>query len=155
MRPHAGISNSTSSHVVISELEVYGPRPLGKRALKSSLAETEPVTVVTSDEVAPDYESGWAAVDGDLETAWTGQKVGGGYILLGYDPALELGALEVDLAEGSLTDIAYLYSQAGQAWEPLPEDMEQNPVSLNFLWLVFPGDGTDAVPSVLEIKPNP
>jgi hypothetical protein len=150
-----GISNSANSQVVIPELEVYGTRPLGRRALKALLTESELVTVVTSDDVAPDYESGWAAVDGDLATAWTGQKAGGGYILLGFDPALELGTLEVDLAEDSLTDIEYLYSQDGEDWQPLPEDMEKNPVSLNFLWLVFPDDGTDAVPSVLEIQPNP
>jgi hypothetical protein len=40
-------------------------------------------------------------------------------------------------------------------WQPLPEDMEANPISLNFLWLVFPDDGTEAVPEVIEIRPNP
>ena len=151
-----GLSNSVNNGICISELEVYGTRPLGKRALKASASEDgEPVTVVTSDDVAPVYESGWAALDGDLATAWTGQKAGGGYILVGYDPALELSALEVDLAEGSLADIEYLYSVDGQEWLPLPEDLETNPVSLNFLWLVFPDDGTGAVPQVLEIWPNP
>jgi hypothetical protein len=76
-------------------------------------------------------------------------------LVVGYDPALELSALEVDLAEGSLADIEYLYSVDGQEWLPLPEDMEENPVSLNFLWLVFPDDGTEAVPQVIEIWPNP
>jgi hypothetical protein len=114
-----------------------------------------PVAVVTSDDVAPDYESGWAAVDGDPETAWTGQKPGGGYMAVEYRPALELKALEVDLAEDSLAGLETLYSVDGTAWQPLPEDMDAHPVSLNFLWLVFPDDGTDAVPGVLEITPNP
>ena len=34
-------------------------------------------------------------------------------------------------------------------------DLAGNPISLNYLWLVFPDDGTTAVPQVLEILPNP
>ena len=37
----------------------------------------------------------------------------------------------------------------------LPEDMDTHPVELKYLWLVFPDDGTDAVPHVMEIRPNP
>ena len=149
-----GLSNSANSTVVVSELEVYGTRPPARRALSVS-AESEPVSVVTSDDVAPKFESGWAAVDGDPETAWIGQKTGGGNIVVEYGPTLELSALEVDLAEGSLADIQYLYSLDAQNWQPLPEDMESNPITLNFLWLLFPGDGTEAVPQVIEIRPNP
>ena len=150
-----GLSNSAVSQVVISELEVYGTRPLGRRSLKTSRTEAEVVTVMTSDDVAPVYESGWAALDGDADTAWVGQQAGGGYILVGFEPSLTLKALEVDLAEGSLAGIEYLYSADGQDWQPLPDDLKKNPVSLNFLWLVFPDDGTGAVPNVLEIRPNP
>ena len=71
------------------------------------------------------------------------------------EPVLRLKALEVDMAEGSLTGIEYRYSQDGEEWLPLPEDIEANPVYLNFLWLVFPDDGTAAVPAVYEIRPNP
>jgi hypothetical protein len=154
-----GVSNSANRYVCIAEWEVYGERTVGRRSPVSSKAgsvavESKPVTVVTSDDVAPDYESGWAAVDGDPETAWVGQKAGGGYILVGYEPTLQLKTLEVDMAEGSLTHIQYLYSMDAQEWQPLPEDMEENPVSLNFLWLVFPDDGTEAVPEVFEIRPN-
>ena len=150
-----GLTNTANSTVCISELEVYGTRPTGRRALAGQVTKPEPVTVVTSDDVAPTYESGWAAVDGDPATGWTGQKAGGGYILVSYAPALQLKTLEVELTEDSLTHIEYLYSRDGQSWQPLPEDMEQNPVSLNFLWLVFPDDGTEVLPRVLEIVPNP
>ena len=155
-----GLYNSANRYVCIAELEVYGERTAGRRSLAPALAavaaaEGEPVTVVTSDDVAPDYESGWAAVDGDPDTAWTGQKAGGGYIVVGYEPALRLQTLDVELEEGSLAGFEVLYSQDAVEWAPLPEDMEANPVSLNFLWLVFPDDGTEAVPSVLEIRPNP
>ena len=72
-----------------------------------------------------------------------------------YQPALKLSALEVILAEDSLTNIEYRYSTDARNWLPLPDDLGSNPISLNYLWLVFPDDGTAAVPQVLEIVPNP
>ena len=149
-----GLTNTANSTVCITELEVYGTRPAGRRALaKGAVVASAPVSVLTSEGVAD--ESGWNAVDGDAGTAWVGSQAGGGYILVEYAPTLTLNALEVDLAEGSLADVDYLYSQDGEDWQPLPEDLEANPVSLNFLWLAFPGDGTAAVPNVIEIRPNP
>ena len=109
--------------------------------------------MLTSDGAAD--QSGWNAVDGESATAWVGQKAGGGYLVIEYRPALELATLEVVLAEGSLVGMDALFSQDGVEWLPLPEDMETNPVSLNFLWLLFPDDGTEAAPNVLEIWPNP
>jgi hypothetical protein len=153
-----GLSNSANSLVCIAEWEVYGPSAPGRRNL--ALAQggatgpvSLPATVVTSD--GPGDGSGWAAVDGDLETAWTGQKPGGGYILVGYDPTLQLTNLEVNMARGSLTNIQYLYSLDSEQWLSLPADMGSHPVALNYLWLLFPDDGTAAVPNVLEISPNP
>ena len=160
-----GLSNSVSTCVIISELEVYGTRTAGRRSLAPAKApaaaapaagvqtESGPVAVLTSD--GPEDETGWAAVDGDPETAWAGQKAGGGYLVVEYAPALHLGVLEVDLAEDSLADIGYLYSLDGQDWQPLPDDMENHPVEARFLWLVFPDDGTGARPQVVEIRPNP
>ena len=152
------LSNSANSYVCISELEIYGTRPAARRSLApatggSLLSESVPVTVLTSDGV--EDETGWNALDGDGTSAWVGRKPGGGYVLAEYQPALELSALEVDLAEGSLTNVQYLYSADARNWQPLPDDMESNPVELNYLWLVFPDDGTGAVPRVLEIRPNP
>lgn len=161
-----GLSNSYNQCCVVSELEVYGTRPMSKRALlpshialsaresaEESVVESAPIIVLTSDGLAD--ETGWAAVDGGLQTAWVGQKVGGGYIVVGYEPALTLKALEVDLVAGSLTNIEYLYSRDAEAWQPLPEGLETNPISLNFLWLMFPDDGTTAAPKVFEIRANP
>jgi hypothetical protein len=162
-----GLSNSANKAVCLAEWEVYGGNTTAKRSFvvpenKSASSqdgfvamESEPVSVVTSDDVAPNYESGWAAVDGDSKTAWVGQKPGGGHLVVEYAPALKLKTLGVDLAEGSLTNIEYLYSLDAQDWQPLPMDIESNPVSLNLLWLLFPDDGTTAVPKVLEIRPNP
>jgi len=160
------LSNSVNAYVCISELEVYGTRPAAQRNLASAvpragatsvapmlLSEPVPVTVLTS--VGVEDETGWNAVDGDEATAWTGQKVGGGYLVVEYQPALELSALDVVMSENSLTGVQCLYSSDAQNWQPLPDDLESNPISLNYLWLIFPDDGTTAVPQVREIVPNP
>ena len=163
-----GLSNSANSTVCIAEWEVYGT-PLARRrsiapvqnfvesgprdVSDETAEESEPVLVLTSDGL--EDETGWAAVDGDPETAWTGRKPGGGYIVVEYAPALLLKTLEVEMAEGSLTKLQCLYSPDAKDWLPLPDDMDRNPVSLNFLWLLFPDDGTAAAPQVIEIRPNP
>ena len=151
-----GLSNTYNRAVCISEWEVYGTRPVGRRSVKATVAAPVagivPATVLTSD--GPEDESGWNAVDGDEETAWVGQQVGGGYVVVGYESALELNSLAVDLAEDSLDGLQILYSQDSKEWLPLP-DLAGNPISLNYLWLVFPDDGTEAVPAVFEILPNP
>ncbi len=151
-----GLSNSENQSVVIPELEVYGtppPPPEGQGKAWAMSLESIPVSVLTSD--GPEDPTGWLAVDGDPKTAWVGQKAGGGYLVIEYAPALTLGVLEVGLGESSLTNVDYLYSRDAEEWLALPEGMETNPVTLNFLWVVFPDDGTDAVPKVLEIRPNP
>ncbi len=161
-----GLSNSANAAVCLAELEVWGTRPAARRSVAAvssvseasaafgvGLVEPEPVLVLTSD--GAEDETVWNAVDGDDETAWIGQKVGGGYIVVEYQPVLELSALEVVMAEGSLTNVQYLYSADAQNWQPLPDDLDSNPISLNYLWLIFPDDGTAAVPQVLEIVPNP
>ena len=149
-----GLYSSANQCAALSELEIFGGAP-ARRSVPAQgiMTETsEPVSVLTS--AGPEDETGWAAVDGDPETAWTGQKAGGGYLVVEYAPALTLRALEVDLAEGSLSNVEYLYSQDAEGWLPLPADLETNPVSLNFLWLVFPSNGTEALPEVKEIRLN-
>ena len=151
-----GLYSSANQCAALSELEIYGSAPARRssgQVKQTVAAASEPVSVLTSE--GPEDETGWAAVDGDPETAWTGPQAGGGYLVVEYAPALTLRALEVDLAEGSPSKVEYLYSQDAEEWLPLPADLETNPVSLNFLWLVFPDDGTMAIPTVLEIRPNP
>ncbi|MGE4428986.1 MAG: MBG domain-containing protein, partial [Solirubrobacteraceae bacterium] len=158
-----GLSNSANSSVCIAEWEVYGTRAAEPAArfvaakagapvrenLRLAESGPEPVLVLTSDGAAD--ETGWNAVDGDDATAWVGQKAGGGYVVVEYRPTLTLAGLEVDVAEGALAVAQVLTSLDGQNWQPLPDDLEANPVPLNFLWIVFPDDGTGAVPEVLEI----
>jgi len=109
--------------------------------------------VLTSD--GPEDETGWLTLDGKSDTGWVGQQAGGGYIVIGYEPELELEALEIDMAEGSLIEFETLYSLDGEEWFPLGEALAEGPVELTYLWIVFPDDGTDAVPEILEIRTNP
>ena len=149
-----GLSGSANSYVCLAELEVYGTRPEPGPTGKSRgvARESLPVSVLTSD--GPEDESGWLAVDGDPQTVWVGRQTGGGYVVVEYAPTLELSSLMVDVDEASLADARIFTSLDAQEWAPLPEDLERNPVDLNFLWVVFPDDGTDAVPRVLEIWTN-
>ncbi len=154
-----GAWNSNGSSVVMPELEVYGERAGAKAvpaAVKLARApasapvavdgewESQPVSVLTSE--GPEDDSGWNALDADPETVWAGQKAGGGYLVVEYAPTLVLKSLAIDVDDASLADAQVFTSLDAQNWQPLPEDLEQNPVDLNFLWVVFPDDGTDAVP---------
>ncbi len=164
------LSNSANRLVCIPEWEVFGESPAARARSVAGAAPTTvpdaiepdgieltvsypwPVTVVTSDD-APDHTNGWAAVDGDEDTAWKGLRTGSGYIVVGYETPIELSLLEVDLGEESLTDFDVLYSLDAQNWFPLEE--EDGPVTLTYLWLIFSDVGTSAVPEVLEIRPVP
>ena len=155
------LSNSANSVVCLAEWEVYAsPAPAAARSLvrgadspaPAAAAKSEPVMVLT--DAGPEDESGWAAVDGDPETAWVGRKAGGGYIVVEYAPALVLSGLEVDTAEGSPADIQVFHSRDGEEWRPLPDDLAAAPVALNFLWLLFPEDESNSAPRVLEIRPQ-
>ena len=166
-----GLSNSANSAVCIAEWEVYGTRVSAVRHLASGHAEKlpetrlaeepdpswtepsiQPDTVLTSD--GSEDAAGWLAVDGDPETAWIGRKLGGGYLVLGYESTVEITAVDVELAAGSLANVEILCSLDAETWSPLPDDLESQPVALNYLWVIFPDEGTDAVPRVLEIRPR-
>ena len=160
-----GMSNSANQCVVVPEMEVYAaPRPAGRSVARRMTASRPvrgddlvlPVAVVTSDDRAGS-SNGWAAADGDLNTAWTGRAgAGGWYILLTYDPPLEMTNLVVQLAEESATGIQYLHSQDGVEWRDLAADLASQPVvELRYLWLVFPVcDAAAPVPVVPEIMPQ-
>ncbi len=164
-----GLNNSTHGAVAMAEWLVYGepvPAPLIRSSSSASKVlpvapippaagdfDSIPVLVLTSD--GPDDETGWDVLDGDPETAWVGQKLGGGYLVIGYEPNLELDAIEIDMAEESLIGFETLYSLDGEEWFPLGEALEEGPVELTYLWILFPDDGTGAVPAVLEIRTNP
>ena len=73
---------------------------------------------------------------------------------MGYESTVEITAVDVELAAGSLANVEILCSLDAETWSPLPDDLESQPVALNYLWVIFPDEGTDAVPRVLEIRPR-
>ena len=62
---------------------------------------------------------------------------------------------KISVLEISCVDLRRTYGTDARNGQSLPDDLGSNPISLNYLWLVFPDDGTAAVPQVLEIVPNP
>ncbi|NCA81146.1 MAG: DUF11 domain-containing protein [Opitutae bacterium] len=159
-----GLSNSANRFVCIAEWEVYGertpepkPRAVAKAASPAEFTDAGsfPMTVVTSDD-GPEHTNGWAAVDGDPNTQWTGKSGAGGYIAIGYDVPMWVTNLVVDLAEGSSIPGQILYSPDAREWRTLPEDLARNPVEITYLWLLFPEDAFAASePRVIEIRPQP
>ena len=155
-----GLSNSANRSVCVSEWEVYGAPPALKRALRAPPtkllgAEPFPLTVVASDD-GPEHTNGWAAVDGDPNTVWEGRAgAGGWHIAVGYDATLVMTNLVVDVAEGAAIRMQCLYSLDGEEWLEWPEDAAADPVEVNYLWLLFPGEDEDApAPRVIEISPQ-
>ena len=58
-------------------------------------------------------------------------------------------------AEGAATGaVRCLYSLDGDAWAELPESLEDGAVELNYLWLIFSGEGATAAPQVRELHPQ-
>lgn len=155
-----GLSNSVNSAVCIAEWEVYEgeePEPeLSGMDRTPSFADREPfpLTVVTSDD-GLEHTNGWAAVDGDPNSVWTGRAdAGGWYIAVGYDAPVAATNLAIDVVAGSLVDLQVLTSLDGEDWREWPEDAAQRPVDFNYLWLLFAADGTGTVPQVIEIRPQ-
>ena len=163
-----GLSNSANRAVCVAEWEVLGTRPpllLGEAGTPDPAPETTaadaldavPATVATSDD-GPDHTNGWAAVDGDANTAWIGSASGGGawYIAVGYDAARFMTNVRIDLAAGSQTNLFVLHSLDGRDWRDWPANAGTEGVETGFLWLLFPGDeNADTVPQVIEIRPQP
>ena len=61
----------------------------------------------------------------------------------------------MEVTEESRSDARILYSQDYEDWRSLSEDMEANPVALNFLCRLFPDNGAAAVSHVVDIWANP
>lgn len=70
-------------------------------------------------------------------------------------PQNETDWLAVEVTEESRSDARILYSQDYEDWRSLSEDMEANPVALNFLCRLFPDNGAAAVSHVVDIWANP
>jgi hypothetical protein len=176
-----GLVDSSGAIQALVEWEVYGEQPVLAKVgrissatpIKSpavqpqAVAEIEsesgldataiwPVTVVTSDG-GPEDPAGWAAVDGDLETGWTGREgAGGWYIAIGYGETVVATHLAVEVMEGSATGMQCLFSLDGEEWTEWTEAAPEERRAFNYLWLLFTAeDASAAVPRVMEIRPEP
>ncbi len=128
------------------------PAPARSAALLGGgTALIRPVDVRTSGGQEPST-NGWNTVDGDTNTLWVGKEgADGWWCSLVYDPAIHVGGLSVDLAEGSLSNILALYSTDADHWFELAPALQKGPVSLNYLWLIVPADPAGGVPAIREI----
>jgi hypothetical protein len=131
--------------------------PFDRTAGAPAIAEVRsdwpgPVRVMTSDD-GPGQANGWAAVDGDLNTAWRGAPGRSAWWLaLAYEPELVLAELTVRFGEGSLTNAAYRYSRDAVEWLDLRAALTRGPVALTYLWMGIPSDGTTNTLRVVEIE---
>ena len=108
--------------------------------------------VRTSDE-SVNPGAGWAMVDRDSATSWSGvSNAGGWWVALVYEPSLAMKSLTVDWAAGSPTNIQCLYSLDAENWSEATLPITNGPVLLNYLWLVFPADNKNQTPSILDIR---
>jgi hypothetical protein len=167
-----GISISTGSHVIRLEMDsgnaggwvgnfdqivVADTGTLAPLVDKKSVqVAAGPVVyeVLTSDDVAGEESPGWLAVDGDEETAWTGAAdAGGWWILLVYADEVTSDGIELLLADGSLTEVRMLGSLDADKWYDIGELFDADlPALFNYLWLIFPDDGSSATPEVKELR---
>ncbi len=112
-----------------------------------------PLDVVTSDDT-PESKPGWAAVDGDTNTAWVGRSdAGGWWMVLVYDPALSVTGVVTDMGPLSPTNVISLWSNDADQWNDLPSALKDGPVMLDYLWLIFGDDGSGHAPVVREVQP--
>ena len=96
--------------------------------------------------------AGWAAVDGDLETAWQASGTWGSWLCLGYAEPIQVRAVDVQFAAGSPLGVYTLASEDADNWFELEPELESGPVELNYLWFIFPADLLAPPAAVREIQ---
>ena len=128
-----------------------GAAPPGAKARLSAADVLAPAIVLSSaDREAPG--AGWAAVDGDLETAWQAGGNRGSWICLGYAQPVQVRAVDVQFAAGSPLGLYTLASDDAVNWFELEPELELGPVELNYLWFIFPPAPLEPPAAVREIE---
>ena len=110
-----------------------------------------PDTVLSSED-AQIPGAGWAAVDGDLETAWRASGNLGSWICLGYAQPLAVRTVDVQFAADSPLGLYTLASDDADNWFELEPELELGPVELNYLWFIFPAAPWTPPAAVREIE---
>lgn len=114
-------------------------------------ATGEPIAVTVSSGAEPET-NGWAAVDGDTNTVWSGAAGESGWWLAAeFDPPRRIASVDVAYGPSSLTNMAAFYSADANQWPELPRDDALPPVDVRYLLLTFPADPSGVSPRVAEI----
>ncbi len=147
------VANGASGFVgAFDGFRLVAEAPIRKAAaaMRSGPGTSAPVEVRASQEdLQPG--AGWLAVDGDLETTWQGVAgAGGWWLAFAYDAPVSLNGLAVDWSEVPAA-MSILQSLDAVEWSEVVLPLTNGPVELNYLWLVFPDEGTGA-PAIREIR---
>jgi hypothetical protein len=95
--------------------------------------------------------AGWLAADGDAGTFWQGVPgAGGWWLVMAYESTVNLRDLSVDWADEPAGTVV-LHSLNAVEWSELELPLTGESDPLNYLWLVFPDEGTCA-PAIREVN---
>ena len=139
----------------IEILAEAGARKTAVQTPAARLAQRPVPDVVLSSADAQAPDAGWAAVDGDWATVWRASGNWGSWICLGYDPPVQVRAIDVHFAAGSPLGLFTLASEDAVDWFELEPELEIGPVELNYLWFLFPADLSAPPAAVREIQVLP
>ena len=117
---------------------------------RSVPARLVPDTVLTSEDPIL-AEAGWAAVDGNPQTAWQASGSEGAWICLGYDRPILVRQVEVQFADGSPQTLQVLASADAVEWIDWSAEEDREAEEIRYLWLLFPAAPAEPPPAVLEI----
>ena len=138
-------SSSSTGHPRISSARV---------AASASVGDSPAPTIVLTSGGAEPNSDGWAVVDNDDETLWSGQAdAGGWWIAIGYDRVLQASGVAVLCDEESVVEVMMLGSMDARNWYSLDEAwVESDALPLRYLWLIFPDDGSGIPPEIREVR---
>jgi hypothetical protein len=114
-------------------------------------AALKPILIPTSNRGTGD-SNGWLAVDGDIKTGWKGAEgAGGWWMAFAYDHPILMKGVDIRFGENSPTNVLYLGSLDLLQWFDLREVWSTRAAGLEYLWMIFPDDGTGRSPDVREV----
>ncbi|MDR0993917.1 MAG: carbohydrate-binding protein [Verrucomicrobiota bacterium] len=138
----------TGGHVAAFDRMTFALLP--SRAATKAFSTVSPVDVRTSEETTRPG-MGWLALDEDATTVWQGTEgAASWWLTAAFAEEQEVNSLELDADAESADRLQVLYSTDAEEWIELALPMEDGPIWLNYLWLLFTDDG-GVPPSIREI----
>ncbi|MBU1692860.1 MAG: hypothetical protein KKC51_02740, partial [Verrucomicrobia bacterium] len=128
------------------------PAAQSAQAKAAARSAPRPVEIASSGGVEPE-DNVWNLLDGNRETVWAAAPdANGWWLAMSFAEPVDLSGLTLDWADGSSTTFSALWSSDASAWGDLSEALEKGPVSLSYLWLIFPDEGSGRSPAIREIE---